>query len=149
VPDASVLLAFYLPAEPYKHAARAVLEAYVRGKLRLVIPALCRYEFCNGLSKAVRGLRGGERITEEEAKKVLRSFLGLGIEAIGPDGMELEIVEASIRFGCSAYDAVYLVLADRMGWPMVTADDRLHRALKDRFPQVRHVEEVASGLERG
>lgn len=119
-------MAFYLPAEPYKRDALAILEAYARGELQLAIPALCWYEFLNALSKAVRGLRGGQRIREDDAARILRSFLDVGLQTVHWEGDEREILETSVRYGCSAYDAAYLVLASRRGWPAVTADDRLY-----------------------
>lgn len=143
-------MAFYLPAEPYKRDALAILEAYARGELQLAIPALCRYEFLNALSKAVRGLRGGERIREDDAARILRSFLDLGLQTVDVEGEEHEILETSVRYGCSAYDAAYLVLASRRGWPAVTADDRLYRHLGDRLPgTLRHLREAAAALRGG
>jgi len=56
VVDASVLLAFYLPAEPYKAQALTLLGDATAGLVRLVAPTLTRYEILNVLSSAIRGV---------------------------------------------------------------------------------------------
>ncbi len=58
VVDASVLLAFYLPAEPYKGRALRLLADVAAGEVRLAVPTLTRYEVMNVLSRCVRGLKG-------------------------------------------------------------------------------------------
>ena len=58
VVDASVVLAFYLPAEPYKAQALSLLSDVAKGAIELIVPTLTRYEVLNALSWAVRGLKG-------------------------------------------------------------------------------------------
>ena len=146
VADASVLLAFYLPAEPYKQAAMAVLKAFTEGRIRLVVPALAPYEFLNGLVRGVRGLRTGKRLPLEEALAILQAFLALRVEAVAVDGMEEEVLRTSAECACSAYDAAYLALAKQHGWELATGDERFSRAASGRFPSVRRVEDLAREL---
>lgn len=108
VADASVLLAFYLPAEPYKQAAMAVLKAFTEGRIRLVVPALAPYEFLNGLVKERGGLRTGQRLPLEEALAILQAFLALRVETVAVDAMEEAVLRTAAQCGCSAYDAAYL-----------------------------------------
>ena len=58
---ASVLLAFYLPAEPYKAQALALLGDAAAGLVGLVVSTLAYYEVLNALSYAVRGLKSGQK----------------------------------------------------------------------------------------
>ena len=145
VADASVLLAFYLPAEPYKQAAMAILKAFTEGRIRLVVPALAPYQFLNGLVRGGRGPRAGERLPLEEALAILQAFLALRVEAVAVDGME-EVLRTAAECGCSAYDAAYLALAERHGWELATGDERFFRAASGCFPSVRRVEDLAREL---
>lgn len=52
VVDASVLLAFYLPAEPYKTQALTLLRDATVGAVKFVVPTLTRYEVLNVLSRS-------------------------------------------------------------------------------------------------
>jgi len=149
VPDNSVLLAAYLPGEPYREAAQTVLRAFSEGRLRLVVPALTPYEFLNGLSKGVRGLRPGVRLSRDEAFSILKAFLRFAVEAVPVDGMEEDVLDVSVRHERTAYDAAYLVLARRLRAELVTADDRLFRAMAAAFPYTRHVTDLARELSPG
>lgn len=146
VADASVLLAFYLPAEPYKQAAMTVLKAFTEGRIRLVVPALAPYEFLNGLVRSMRGLRTGERLPLEEALAILQAFLALRVETVAVDGMEEEVLRTAAQCWCSAYDAAYLALAERHGWELATGDERFFRTVSGCFPSIRRVEDVAREL---
>ena len=146
VADASVLLAFYLPAEPYKQAAMTVLKAFMEGRIRLVVPTLAPYELLNGLVRSVRGLRTGEQLPLEEALTILQAFLALRLETVAVEGMEEEILSTAIRCGCSAYDAAYLALPERHGWELATGNERFFRAVSGFSPSIRRTEDVASEL---
>jgi predicted nucleic acid-binding protein len=147
VADASVLLAFYLPAEPYKQAAMTVLKAFTEGKVRLVVPALTPYEVLNGLVRSVRGLRTGRRLPLEEALAILQAFLALRLETVTVEGMEAEVLRVAAQCGCSAYDAAYLVLAEQHGWELVTGDERFFQAVSGTFRSIRRIEDIAGEFE--
>jgi predicted nucleic acid-binding protein len=42
-----------------------------------------------------------------------------------------EMIPLARRFIRSAYDAAYLVLADRLGEPLITGDERLYHAARN------------------
>ncbi|MFH1609066.1 MAG: type II toxin-antitoxin system VapC family toxin [Candidatus Bipolaricaulota bacterium] len=134
--DASVVLAFYLPAEPYKVHALSLLAKVAAGEIRLVVPSLTRYAVLNVLSRCVRGLKKGPRMTLGDAQEILGALEGLHLEEHDVPGVEGRIVEIAKEHGCSAYDAAYLALAEQLGTRFVTADARLCAALGPGFPQV-------------
>ncbi len=140
VADASVLLAFYLPAEPYKQAAMAVVKAFTEGRIRLVVPALAPYEFLNGLVRTVRGLRAGERLPLEEALAILQAFLALRVEAVAryPQGVwkcgrrcTLLVRENRRAMGPRREDTAMYERTTSQGTPSIPTWETLHTWLQE------------------
>jgi len=137
--DANVLLAFYLPAEPYKTQALALLGEATAGRMKLVVPTLTHYEVLNVLSLATRGLKRGQTISLDEAQEILTAMKALQLEVRDAQSLEKRILEISQRHHCSAYDAAYLALAEHLGADFLTGDERFYNALKAQFKQVKFV----------
>nr|BAL59198.1 PilT domain protein [Candidatus Acetothermum autotrophicum] len=137
--DASVLLAFYLPAEPYKTQALVLLEEATAGRVKLVVPTLTHYEVLNVLSLATRGLKRGQKISLDEAQEILTAMKALKLEVRDVQSLEKRILEITQRHQCSAYDAAYLALAEQWGADLLTGDERFYNALKAHFKQVKFV----------
>lgn len=144
VVDASVLLAFYLPAEPYKEQALFVLAEATAGRLTLLVPTLARYEVLNALARAVRGLRTGARLSLDEALEILEAFEALPLEERSLAGLEGEILQLSQAFDRTAYDAAYLALAQKERVPLLTGDERLYNAVREKLPWVQWLGEWRS-----
>lgn len=144
VVDASVVLAFYLPAEPYKAQAMALLEEYAAGTVKLAMPTLAYYEVLNALSRAVRGLKAGPKIGPEEALATLTALGHLKLEECGVQGLERRILEITQSHQRSGYDAAYLALAEHLKAGLITGDERFYNAVKDDFPQVQFVANYVS-----
>ena len=91
-----------------------------------VVPALWQLEVANVLLVAER--RG--RITEAQATRFLDLLgsLPIRIEQFGGDPMA--ILAAARRHGLSAYDAAYLILAERLALPLATVDEQLRAACR-------------------
>lgn len=89
-----------------------------------VVPALWELEISNVL---LVGERRG-RLTEAQSARfvTLLSSLPITLDLAGPDLNA--VLAAGRRHGLSAYDATYLVLAEREGIPLATQDDKLRRA---------------------
>lgn len=145
VVNANVLLAFYLPAEPYKTQALALLGEATAGRVKLVVPSLTPYEVLNVLSLATRGLKRGQKISLDEAQEILTAMKALKLEVHDLQGLEKRILEITHRHQRSAYDAAYLALAERLGADLLTGDERFYNALSARF---KHLKFIASYLGR-
>lgn len=120
--DANVILRSFLMDEAQPQA-QALVRDHIAGRLELRAPVLVTYELCNAVWQAER--RG--RVTPDQAEQILFSIEGLeiGLEAVS----WRETLPLARRFGCSAYDAAYLALAESRGEPFVTGDLRLYNTV--------------------
>jgi predicted nucleic acid-binding protein len=130
VVDASVVLAFYLPAEPYKAQALSLLSDVAKGTIELIVPTLTRYEVLNALSRAVRGLKG-KTLPLAEAKEILKALENLDLREKDVSGLEEEILGFTLEYGCTAYDGDYLALAAKESAPFITGDSQLYQAVRE------------------
>ena len=89
-----------------------------------VVPGLWQLEVANVLLVAER--RG--RITEAQATRFLDLLGSLPIRIDQSSGDSMAILAAGRRHGLSAYDAAYLVLAERLALPLATVDAKLRAA---------------------
>jgi len=130
--DASVLLSAFFPDEAQAQA-QAVLRDHASGQVRLKSPTLLSYEVTNAVWQAER--RG--RISNKQADEILQVTSGLDIELLSIHwGESLPLAR---RFERSAYDAAYLTLAERLGEPFITADERLFNAVHAKLKWVQWI----------
>ncbi len=120
--DASVTMTWCF-ADEVTPATEAVLDLLGGGD-RAVVPAIWPLEVANVLLVAER--RG--RLGEAQASRFLDLLQQLPIE-VDDHPVELAgVLAAGRRHELSAYDASYLVLAERTGAALATLDRRLSRA---------------------
>jgi predicted nucleic acid-binding protein len=89
-----------------------------------VVPGLWEFEVTTVLLVAER--RG--RITEAQAARFLELLTQLPIRIDGSPTDAKGLLAAGRRHDLSAYDAAYLVLAERLAAPLATLDDKLATA---------------------
>jgi predicted nucleic acid-binding protein len=88
------------------------------------VPALCDIEVAAGLRRAVlRGLVSAERAALAIDQYLLLPLTRHGHQALLPRMLDL-------RSNFSAYDACYVALAEVLGADLLTADERLSRAVR-------------------
>ena len=101
---------------------------------------LTLYEAINALWEEVRLIK---RISADEALKltaVLRDVLGL-VKILEVRGLEDEILRCALKHGLTAYDASYVVLAEKHGLTLVT-EDRALRKVASKLIKVVSLEEL-------
>jgi predicted nucleic acid-binding protein len=125
VPDASVLLKWVLPEEREPHAAQAVAvrDAFIAGRIRLLVPTLWFYEVGNVLAANYA----------DSAAQRLAALAAFRIPEARPTAAWRErIVKLAAERGVTFYDASYHALAEMADGVFVTADEKyLRRAGPD------------------
>ena len=96
----------------------------------LHVPALCDLEFASTLR---RFLRGG-RLSAETAAEAVAFYLDLPL--VRHDHTALLGRVLDLRDNFTAYDASYVALAELLGLPLLTRDQRLVRAVQRHLPHV-------------
>lgn len=131
--DASVAVKWFLSDESDTSQADALLADFREDRVSLVAPEHVLYE----VPSAIRNSLRTGRVTVEQARLAIEKFIGWHIPTVHDDALLLSAYEVAVRFGCSYYDGLYLALAEATGFPLISADGRLRRALGDRFPLAR------------
>jgi predicted nucleic acid-binding protein len=131
VVDSSVAVKWYLADEPLADNAAAVWKHYEEGRIAALAPHLSRYEVASALTVAT----WTNRVSAENAGRQLGNFLRSRVALDrDPDWLLLEAHELSIELRIASYDAIYIALGNRLGLPVLTADDKLYRAARDKAP---------------
>ncbi len=95
-------------------------------QVEAAVPALWQLEVANVLLVAERR----RRITEAQAVRFLDLLLRLPIRVDISPTDTTAVLAAGRRHNLSAYDAAYLVLAERLAAPLATLDDQLIAACR-------------------
>lgn len=121
--DASVCLTWFLtkPDSGPAWAKIGILDERVP-----VVPAIWRLEVANVIATQVRS-RG---IPVETARGLLAEILALPV-AIIDEAPTPTIMQVAIDRGLTSYDASYLDVALRGGWPLATLDQEMVRAASE------------------
>jgi predicted nucleic acid-binding protein len=116
--DTSVVVKRFVTEED-SEKAMDIQQAHLRDEIQLHVPDILLMELANALRYSARLSAG--RILED-----LETFSALGI-AIVP--FSLEALKSSIALSMerdlAVYDAYFLALAQAMGIPLITADQRM------------------------
>jgi predicted nucleic acid-binding protein len=130
--DASVAVMWALPdrTEPLLRQADALLQQYRDGRLDLLVPDLFWSEIANALWKAVR--RG--RIPAATAHEALTEMISRDFPTVPGRQVLDQAFIIAVRFDCTAYDSVYVALAESRRTQLVTADEPLATALAAYLP---------------
>ena len=143
VVDASVVLKWSLRDEEFLEEADALYEAFLDQVIDLVAPYYVRYEVANSLE--VARLQG--RIDAPSTEQRLRLFFQTDIGAHeDEDALLMEAMRFARGHSIALYDALYVALADRLGFAFVTADRRLHQRLASNVQCAHWIGEVPAVL---
>jgi predicted nucleic acid-binding protein len=124
--DASVALKWIFAEEKGEDKARYYRDRHISGEEPAAVPDLFFYEIGNVL--AIKTALAAEAAAE--AFTLLWNF-DLEVFSLGPEEFILGIAK-SIHCKITLYDAAYIVLAEKLGCDLVTADKRLYEKVKGR-----------------
>lgn len=132
VVDVSVAAKWVLPQanEPFANEAGQLLQAYIDGEIRVLVPDLFWTELGNVLWKWARV----GRCSASAAIAGMKSMCDRDFTIIPSLTLIEQALDIAITFDQTVYDALYVALAVVSKTSLVTADDKLVRALAPHFP---------------
>jgi len=129
VVDTNVILKLFFPEEDSERAV-SLFERLESGSIHIFVPDLLPVEFINILW--VKQRQG--QASSADCQTILGKFLDLlgKLTIVASVALAEEILDASIRHTHPAYDMAFLVLADSLSIPFITADASLCRKISSR-----------------
>lgn len=122
--------------EPFEANAQAVLDSLIAAKYQMAAPYLFRYELVSVTRKYVA--RG--RITLNDAEEMLRGLLREPVEPFADEPLLRRAYEFATEYNRpTAYDSLYLALAERLDCEFWTADLRLFNAVSTKLTWVKWI----------
>lgn len=122
--DASVLVKWFLHKEEAdRDRALALRELHISGRSIIFVPQLALLEVLNAI-------RFAPKAKEEDGETALEALRDLHLEIKPPDYDVLRKSNAvAWAYKITIYDALYVALAEQMGYPFITADEAMIRKL--------------------
>ena len=117
--DSSAILSYILPDEILPNSIKSAIKKFTNDKVKLIAPAVLRYEVGNALKSSVRQ----KRLDPTKANKIYTNFLSFPIQYLSPNYQDT--LDISLRYDLSFYDASYLSLALEKNLPLLTLDKKL------------------------
>ncbi len=123
--DASVAAKWFTRhEEPDREKALALRDRHRRRHCRLVLPEFVLIEVMNAI-------RFSRRAVEADTSAALAALTDLQLDIVPADWDLLRKATAvAWTYRTSVYDAVYVALAERVGFPLLTADEELVKKMK-------------------
>lgn len=139
VVDTSVALKWVFD-EPDTPKAQALLAEWNNKSIKIFAPSLLIYEVTNALYKKER--KGEiDQARVQEAMNAM-TFVGISYEFSPNFAISKQAVKLASRLGLPAtYDAHYLVLAERKGCELWTADTRLWNTIRGKLAWLRWLDD--------
>jgi len=125
VVDASVAVKWFIrERETDRDAALNLRGRHIQGHTRMIVPELFLLEVPNAV-------KSGRKGTEKELDEVLKTLLDIDLQVERHSETVLRKTNAvAWAYHLTWYDAVYVALAEILGFPCVTADEALLRKMK-------------------
>jgi predicted nucleic acid-binding protein len=116
---------------------KAMVESWLDQRRQLIAPTLLYYEVCNALYLYQRV----GQLESEAVQKALTAAMAVPVQLHGGPELHRSALNYASQYGLKAtYDAHYLVLAERMGSDLWTADRRLARTVQSMLSWVHLLE---------
>lgn len=125
VVDASVIVKWFLHhQEADRDRALALRDLHISGRSTIYLPRLALLEVLNAI-------RFSPKAAEEDGETALEALQDLNLETKTVDVTLLRKANAiAWAYKITIYDALYVALAEQVGYPLITADDVMVKKLK-------------------
>lgn len=135
--DNSIIVKWYLQFRKEEHLdiALKLKHLYDTGQINLHSPAILNYEIGNVFSIAVRL----KKLDVNVAKESLSLFNDYGIIFYDLKEIYLDILNISIKYNLSFYDASYVTLSQFLKYDFITADKKLFNNTKNKITSVKYI----------
>ena len=122
--DASVIVKWFLQQqEADRDRALALRDLHIAGRSKIHIPRLALLEVLNAI-------RSNPKADEEASEMVLETLQDLHLEIRPGDVQVLQTNAIAWAYKITIYDAVYVALAEQVGYPLITDDQVMVKKLK-------------------
>ncbi len=139
--DSSVIIKWFRQEEILAREALALRQAYLDGKIKIVVPTLLAWEIANVL-------RFKHELSADDVRQAVTTLFAMGFEWVAPDPPLMDhTVGLAFAHETTIYDACFAALAEVRDTRFVTADDRLVDKLAG-WPHVRRLGAVGKEPEQ-
>jgi predicted nucleic acid-binding protein len=123
--DASVIVKWFLHhQEADRDRALALRDLHISNRTTIYIPRLALLEVLNAI-------RFNPKADEETGEAALEALQDLNLEIKPGDADVLRKTNAiAWAYKITIYDALYVALAEQVGYPLITADEKMVNKLK-------------------
>lgn len=130
--DASVAMKWLLPAdlEPLHAEAMELLRSFERVEIAFFIPDFFWIEISSALWKRTRA----SAVTKSTAQSLYRDMRAKGLKTILSTPLVPAAFEIAATYERSVYDSLYIALAREMETFLITADEKLAKAVAAHLP---------------
>ena len=125
VVDASVIVKWFLQnQEADRDRALALRDLHLSGRSTIFMPHLALLEVLNAI-------RFSPKANEEDGEIALEALQDLHLERKPPESELLRKANAiAWAYKITIFDALYVALAEQVGYPLITADEAMVKKLK-------------------
>ncbi len=122
--DASVVVKWIIPGEPWEEEAKTLKNEIVLGRVETYAPELIVYEVSSAIYKAIKN----KILKAQDGVKALKAISSIGLNLVQISWHDAaEILELATSTGLTVYDSAYLWLSKMLKAKLVTADKELRR----------------------
>lgn len=121
--DTSALVRLFVPDGPIHPEAESAFRRVATGTDTILAPQLLLAEVANVL---LRKHRRGE-MSVDELRELLSAVRALPLRFCEHESLLLSATELALTHGLTAYDALYLALAERHAAKLLTCDEQLDK----------------------